>query len=61
MTVNRHLTLKTGDSQFIVSSRSLAGVLLFNYLLKLDIPVLSFYDLDDPLWKRYEAIKKVLS
>lgn len=56
--VNRHLTLKTGDSQFIVSSRSLARVLLFNHLLKLDIPVHSFNDLDDPLWKRYEAIKK---
>jgi len=61
MTVNRHLTLKTGDSKFIVSSRSLARVLLFKHLLKLDIAVHSFNDLDDPLWERYEAIKKVPS
>jgi hypothetical protein len=56
---NCHATLKTGGTPFIVASRTLARALLFEHLLKLDVVVHVFNDLDDPLWANYEAAKKV--
>ncbi|KAF7974023.1 hypothetical protein HWV62_13539 [Athelia sp. TMB] len=51
---NRHLTIKTGESnQFVVSSRSLARCLLFRHLSKLDVPVYTFQNSTDPEWLHY--------
>lgn len=58
-TVKCHPTLQTGGTSFIVASRTLARALTFEHFLKLGIAVHVFNDLDDPLWKTYEAMKKV--
>jgi hypothetical protein len=58
-TVNRHATLQTGGCKLVVASRTLAKHLLFRQLIRLDIPVHVFQDLDDPSWLKYEAAKKV--
>ncbi|TFK24691.1 P-loop containing nucleoside triphosphate hydrolase protein [Coprinopsis marcescibilis] len=54
----RHLTLCTGDASFRVASRTLARTLLFKHLLKLNLPVHVFDDLQDPQWQKYESINK---
>ncbi|KAJ2928268.1 hypothetical protein H1R20_g8843, partial [Candolleomyces eurysporus] len=56
--VNRHLTLQTGDSPFIVASRMLARTLLFKHLLKLGLPVHTFRSLIDHHWEEYRNDKK---
>ncbi|RXW18629.1 hypothetical protein EST38_g7225 [Candolleomyces aberdarensis] len=56
--VNRHLTLQTGDSPFIVASRMLARTLLFKHLLKLGLPVHTFRSLIDHRWEEYRNDKK---
>ncbi|KAF9461731.1 hypothetical protein BDZ94DRAFT_800063 [Collybia nuda] len=55
---NRHATLKTGETSFVVASRTLARAILFKHLLKLGVAVHIFKDLDDPRWSSYEATKK---
>ncbi|KAJ7492020.1 hypothetical protein FB451DRAFT_514183 [Mycena latifolia] len=55
---NYHSTVHTGASSFIVASRHLARSLLFEHLLKLDIAVHTFEDLDDPSWLRFEADRR---
>ncbi|KAJ2912887.1 hypothetical protein MD484_g7532, partial [Candolleomyces efflorescens] len=55
---NRHLTILTGDSPFIVASRMLARSLLFKHLLKLGLPVRTFRDLTDPCWSKYRNDQK---
>ncbi|KAG2012979.1 DEAD/DEAH box helicase [Coprinopsis cinerea AmutBmut pab1-1] len=54
----RHLTLRTGDDDFVVASRTLARTLLYRHLTKLELTIHVFEDLDDPQWKTYEHIHK---
>ncbi|KAJ6601172.1 hypothetical protein DFH09DRAFT_1257794 [Mycena vulgaris] len=56
--VNYHSTVHTGASSFIVASRHLARSLLFEHLLKLDVAVHTFEDLDDLSWIRFEAERR---
>ena len=55
---NRHPTLETGKSEFVVASRSLARILLFKHLLTLDVEVHTFSSLSDPEWLQYESVRK---
>ena len=59
LTDNRHLTVQTGMSKFVVASRSLARRLLFQHLLTLDVKVHTFLNLSDPEWLQYENLMKV--
>ncbi|PFH46597.1 hypothetical protein AMATHDRAFT_69528 [Amanita thiersii Skay4041] len=53
-----HATIHTGASNFVVSSRHLARMMLYKHLLKLDVTVHVFNDFRDAPWKRYLALKK---
>ncbi|KZT04532.1 P-loop containing nucleoside triphosphate hydrolase protein [Laetiporus sulphureus 93-53] len=55
---NRHLTLQTGNTEFVFMSRDLARVLLFKHLKRLDISVHTFKSLTDPEWRRYHRVHK---
>ncbi|KAI0948028.1 hypothetical protein AcW1_009642 [Taiwanofungus camphoratus] len=55
---NRHLTIQSTPSDFVITSRMLARALLFKHLRRLDIPVHTFKDLSDPKWLRYRAVSK---
>ncbi|KAJ6557124.1 hypothetical protein B0H10DRAFT_1967384 [Mycena sp. CBHHK59/15] len=55
---NYHSTVHTGTSSFVVASRHLARSLLFEHLLKLDVVVHTFEDLDDPSWLRFQVDRK---
>ncbi|KAH7929957.1 P-loop containing nucleoside triphosphate hydrolase protein [Leucogyrophana mollusca] len=55
----RHMTLQTGESQFIVASRTLARRLLFNHLRTLEqVRVYAFEDISDRGWKEYQMMNK---
>ena len=57
---NRHFPILTGQSNFKLSSRSLARRLLFQHLLNLHkIDVHVFKSLDDPEWLHYINITRV--
>ncbi|KAJ7917141.1 hypothetical protein B0H13DRAFT_2231514 [Mycena leptocephala] len=56
--VNYHSTVHTGDLAFNVASRHLARSLLFEHLLKLDVAVHTFDDLNDPSWLHFEGAKR---
>ncbi|KAJ7157241.1 hypothetical protein C8R46DRAFT_1004148 [Mycena filopes] len=56
--VNYHSTVRTGASNFSVASRHLARSLLFEHLLKLDVVVHTFTDLNDPSWLRFETERR---
>ncbi|KAF8636971.1 hypothetical protein AX17_003132 [Amanita inopinata Kibby_2008] len=54
----RHATIKTGYNDFIAASRSLARIMLYKHLLKIDgISVHVFNDFDDREWMRYRVLK----
>ncbi|KDQ52162.1 hypothetical protein JAAARDRAFT_73245 [Jaapia argillacea MUCL 33604] len=55
---NKHLILQTGQSDYVVSSRALARVLLQKHLQKLPIPVHYFEDLRDEEWIRFLTSRK---
>jgi hypothetical protein len=54
------LSLRTGDSEWVVSSRAFARALLLSHLATLDVTVHYFEDLQDAEWLKYRAIRKVL-
>ncbi|KAJ6541715.1 hypothetical protein B0H19DRAFT_1239495 [Mycena capillaripes] len=56
--VNYHSTIHTGEESFHVASRHLARSLLFEHLLKLDVAVHTFDDLDDPSWLQFESERR---
>ncbi|KAH9932994.1 P-loop containing nucleoside triphosphate hydrolase protein [Fomitopsis serialis] len=55
---NRHLTIQTGQSEYVHTSRNLARVMLFKHLRHLDTPVHTFENLQDPEWSRYQRMTK---
>jgi hypothetical protein len=58
----RHLTLK-GDTDYLVSSRSLARALLFSHLVEhsseIGLEIFAFSSLMDPAWLAYQQRTKV--
>ncbi|THH15047.1 hypothetical protein EW146_g5371 [Bondarzewia mesenterica] len=54
----RHLTLKTGGSTFVTTSRALARIILFDHLIKhaqkMDLAVHTFKNLSDEAWTNYQ-------
>lgn len=58
----RHLTLK-GETNYLVSSRSLARTLLFVYLVEhsseMGLEIFAFSSLMDPAWLAYQRRTKV--
>ncbi|PCH35165.1 hypothetical protein WOLCODRAFT_91452 [Wolfiporia cocos MD-104 SS10] len=55
---NRHLTLRTGSSNFVVSSRSLCRTVLLHHLQLLDVKIHKFKNLLDPEWIKYSSLMK---
>jgi hypothetical protein len=54
------LSLRTGDPEWVVSSRAFARALLLSHLATLDVTVHFFQDLQDAEWLKYRAIRQVL-
>jgi hypothetical protein len=54
----QHLTIRTGDSEWVTKSRSLARELLIQHLNILNVTVFTFKNLTDHGWVRYKAAHK---
>ncbi|KAH8110039.1 hypothetical protein DFH11DRAFT_1806074 [Phellopilus nigrolimitatus] len=55
---NRHLTQRTGASNYELASRQLARKILFNHLSCLNIAVYVFSSLSDPEWIKYSNLTR---
>ncbi|CCM02168.1 uncharacterized protein FIBRA_04246 [Fibroporia radiculosa] len=54
----RHVTLLSGSSEFVTSSRILARTMLFQHLHRFNIPIHVFESVSDPEWIRYQGSTK---